>query len=184
MDAVATGEAPADSADAPPAQPHRSLASAPAPWWQSCWLHLAAMAAILGACTGYGISALARRRRAAKGHPPITRAAGRPLSRAVGRPLSRAAGTLVISATLSVVLSSATFIWLILSSNAMGVSAGPLLLGRPIAWLAAQLGGVAAVGSTIALLAGWFADRFPIPSNPVFRCRGCALTCACTDALS
>ena len=129
---------PAASADAPPAQDRQSVEITPLAWYESTWLQLAVALLLLVAFAGYPIVALVRRRRGVTG----TRSA-RWLS-ATG--LLATAGFLVVNVLVMV---------------SQGKGLGPVVIGRPLPWLAVQLLAVAAVVATIVTAKAWWRNRTP-----------------------
>lgn len=125
---VAAGNVPAPSADPYPAQV-RTVETPPSSWWESWQLQVGAMLLMLLAFLGYAIRRLG--------------------------PGSWPARVLALSGVLSLAGLTYTLFSMLFSSNWNGIATGPLLLGRPVAWLAAQLLAAVAAIATITCLAQW-----------------------------
>ncbi|MFI6502064.1 alpha/beta hydrolase family protein [Nonomuraea typhae] len=133
--AVSAGEAPASSAQPPPAQT-RSVATPPSAWWESWQLHAGTMALLLLAFLAYTIRPLG---------------AGRWPARVVA-----------VAGSASIVAFAGTLLALLASSSSRGVAAGPLLMGRPLPWLAAQLLAAVTAVAALACLTQWRAASFRV----------------------
>ncbi|MEV4057378.1 alpha/beta hydrolase [Amycolatopsis sp. NPDC049688] len=118
------------SADAPPAQDRPSAEITPLRWYEATWLQLAVLVLLLVAFAWY----------------PLFRRgpAARP-----ARWLS-ATGLLAVLGFLGVD---------VLIQLTMGRSLGPVVLGRPLPWLALQLLAVGAVAATIGTAVAWWRRR-------------------------
>ncbi|MEV0199167.1 prolyl oligopeptidase family serine peptidase [Nonomuraea sp. NPDC050691] len=126
---VAAGNAPASSAEPLPTQESRSVDTPPSPWWESWQLMIGGMALMLLAFLAYAV------RRLGAGTWP--------------------ARVLAVSGALSIVGAVYTLMSLLMASNGAGVTTGPMLLGRPVTWLAAQLLAAVATAATITCLTRW-----------------------------
>ncbi|MER7208339.1 prolyl oligopeptidase family serine peptidase [Streptosporangium sp. NPDC000239] len=125
---VAAGETPTPSADPYPAQETRSV-EPPAPaWWSSWQLQLGGLVLMLLVFLG----GVVRWRR-----------------------LAWSARVVAASGVLSLAGFVFTMVTLVATSNSKGVSPGPLLLDRPVAWLAAQFLAVGTTVATLTCLARW-----------------------------
>ena len=133
VNGLASGLPPA-TADAPPAQDRQSVEITPLAWYESTWLQLAVALLLLAAFASYPVL---RRRQV-----PGVRSA-RWLS-ATG--LLATAGFLVVNVLVMV---------------SQGKGLGPVLIGRPLPWLAVQLLAVAAVVATIGTAVVWWRNRTP-----------------------
>ncbi|MBN6033680.1 S9 family peptidase [Amycolatopsis sp. 195334CR] len=131
-----TGGAAASASDPLPAQDETAAELTPLAWYESLWVQGFALLALLVAFAAYPIAALVgslRRRR----EDPVAAA-----------PAHGAAITGLLA-----VIGALTFVMLILTGG--GEAVGPVLWGRPVIWLAAQL---LAVGTLV--LAGIAAVRW------------------------
>ncbi|MFI7634911.1 alpha/beta hydrolase family protein [Nonomuraea sp. NPDC049400] len=126
---VAAGNVPASSAEPYPAQESRSVDTPPSAWWESWQLMIGGMALMLLAFLAYAV------RRLGAGSWP--------------------ARVLAVSGALSIVGTSYTLMSLLMTSNGRGVTTGPMLLGRPVTWLASQLLAAVAAVAVIACLSRW-----------------------------
>ncbi|GAA3256171.1 alpha/beta hydrolase family protein [Nonomuraea helvata] len=126
---VAAGDVPSSSAEPYPAQEPHSIDTPPSAWWESWQLMFGAMALMLLTFLAYAVRRLG---------------AG-----------SWAARVLAVSGALSIVVMACTLTSLLMTSNGHGVTTGPMLLGRPVAWLAAQLLAAVAAVAAITCLTRW-----------------------------
>jgi dienelactone hydrolase len=134
------GDLPAAGAHpAPPqAQPSRPLA--PLAWWESPWLQLAALLLFGVAFAGYPLTATTRR---------IRGRCGAPLVRRPARWLAASGMATTVGFLLYMLFMLAT------AANVIG----PVLIGRPIAWLILQLLAVGTVVATVATAVAWRRHR-------------------------
>ncbi|MFJ9460652.1 alpha/beta hydrolase family protein [Kitasatospora sp. NPDC101447] len=119
---------PAASADPAPHQDTLSHALAPLPWYQRTWAEAVATLLCLTGFAGYALTGAARRIRR------------RPRSAALPRAARWAAAT-----GTAALLGGLGYLFFLMVTAAM--FPGPVLLGRPVVWLAVQLLAVVAVGS-------------------------------------
>jgi dienelactone hydrolase len=117
---------PASSADPPPRQQTWSVPLAALQWYESPPLQLAAVVLLVVACAGYAVLGVARRTGGHRERPP---------ARGSARGLAATA--------LSAGLGLYGYFGSLLLTNERAL--GPLVLGRPVPWLALQLLAVAAV---------------------------------------
>ncbi|MFI9556105.1 alpha/beta hydrolase family protein [Nonomuraea endophytica] len=132
---VAAGKVPAAVNEPLPAQP-RSVDTPPSAWWESWQLQIGAMALLLLAYLAYTI---------------------RPLG-----PGSWLARLVAITGSLSLVACAYTLVSMLMSSSSLGVQAGPLLMGRPLSWLAAQLLAAVAAVAALTCLTQWRSASFRV----------------------
>jgi hypothetical protein len=119
----------ASSADAPPVQDRPSFAITPLSWYESTWLQLAVLLALLVAF-GFGL----------------------------GRRVARPARLLAATGLLAVVGFAVVDV---LIQTTMGKGLGPVVLGRPLPWLALQLLSLGAVAAAIGTAVAWWRNRTP-----------------------
>jgi dienelactone hydrolase len=119
----------ASSADAPPVQDRPSFAITPLSWYESTWLQLAVLLALLVAF-GFGL----------------------------GRRVARPARGLAVTGLLVVVGFAVVDV---LIQTTMGKGLGPVVLGRPLPWLALQLLSLGAVAAAIGTAVAWWRNRTP-----------------------
>ncbi|MFD9944360.1 alpha/beta hydrolase family protein [Nonomuraea sp. NPDC059023] len=132
---VAAGRVPAAVTEPLPAQP-RSVDTPPSAWWESWQPQLGTMALMSLAFLAYTVRRLG--------------------------PGSWSARLVAIAGSLSLVAFAYTLISLLLSSTSRGVQAGPLLMGRPLTWLAAQLLAAVAAVAALTCLTQWRASSFRV----------------------
>ncbi|MPY81239.1 MAG: prolyl oligopeptidase family serine peptidase [Actinophytocola sp.] len=119
-------------------QHRRTVPVPPLTWWESTWVHAAALVVLVGGFGGFALSA------------PLHRFRGsRP------RPAPWAAWVLVVTGLLTVVGTLAYLASLVLGLGGGFLSPGPLLAGRPLPWLALQLLAVTAVVSFALTIVRW-----------------------------
>jgi hypothetical protein len=126
---VAAGDVPASSAEPLPTQESRSMETPPSAWWESWQLMIGAMALMLLSFLAYAV------RRLGAGSWP--------------------ARVLAVSGALSIAGMAYTLVSLLMTSGGRGVTTGPMLLGRPVTWLAAQLLAAVATVAAITCLTRW-----------------------------
>ncbi|MDR8407498.1 prolyl oligopeptidase family serine peptidase [Nonomuraea sp. 3-1Str] len=137
-----SGRAPATSTSGPaPVQAVPTVPVPPVDWWESADVQLAALVVMLVAFAGYPVVALVRRVR------------GR-----TGAPVSAAARVLSAGG-LTVVLGSFGYLMYAVMTGAKLASPGPLLAGRPVAWLALQALAVACVVAAAVTGLAWWRGR-------------------------
>ncbi len=126
---VAAGDVPPSAADPDPGQAALSVDTPPSAWWESWPVMLGGMTLLLLAFLAYAV---------------------RPLGAGwwAGRVLA-AAGALSMAGAVHTLLS------LLMTSGGDGVTPGPMLLGRPVTWLAAQLLAAVATAATVVCLTRW-----------------------------
>ncbi|MEV6831481.1 alpha/beta hydrolase [Amycolatopsis sp. NPDC051102] len=120
------------SADAPPAQDRPSVEITPLHWAESTWVQLAVLLALLVAFAWY---------------PLVRRGPGAASARwltATG--LLAVLGFLVVDVVIQL---------------SLGRSLGPVVLGRPLPWLALQLLSLGAVAAAIGTAVAWWRHRTP-----------------------
>ncbi|WP_153265088.1 alpha/beta hydrolase family protein [Nonomuraea phyllanthi] len=126
---VAGGDAPPFATDPDPVQAALSVDTPPSAWWESWPVMLGGMTLLLLAFLSYAV------RRLGAGTW-----AGRVLA---------ATGALSMAGAVQTLMS------LLMTSNGDGVTTGPMLLGRPVTWLAAQLLAAVATAATVVCLTRW-----------------------------
>ncbi|HET8840595.1 MAG TPA: prolyl oligopeptidase family serine peptidase, partial [Ktedonobacteraceae bacterium] len=135
--AVTSGHLPNDDAPTPPQQDWLSVPVSPLPWWESL-LQLIVVALLIVAFAAYPLVALVRRLRGSSqqivGSIPARLLAG------VG------AGT---------VLGLFVYLISLLMSTQMRAAPGPLLAGRPLAWLLLQAASLVVVGLEVWTAVIW-----------------------------
>ncbi|MEV4080142.1 hypothetical protein AB0J43_07620, partial [Nonomuraea fuscirosea] len=62
---------------------------------------------------------------------------------------------LAVTGGLSMAGAVYTLMSLLMTSNGDGITTGPMLLGRPVTWLSAQLLATAATAATVVCLTRW-----------------------------
>lgn len=141
---------PKAGAEQPPSQDLLSRpVDGPFAWYESPWLQLAAFAIFLAASLGYALAAIVRRLRRRRGAPPA----------------SRPARWLVIAIMASALGFLGYFCVLVLTGAYL---IGPVVLGRPLPWLALQLLAVATVVAAVATVtATWRHRRELSPGNRI-----------------
>ncbi|MFG3441193.1 alpha/beta hydrolase family protein [Nonomuraea sp. NPDC047897] len=143
---VTSGRPPAASTSGPaPVQETPTFPVPPTAWWESAAVHLAALVLFAVAFAGYPVAALARRLRRA-GRAPVSRAA-----------------RLLSGGGLTVVLGSFGYLMYVVMTGAKLASPGPLLAGRPVAWLALQALTVASLVAAALTARAWWRERGPLP---------------------
>jgi dienelactone hydrolase len=138
--AVAAGDVPASSSEPLPDQATPSTEPALSAWWESWPVQVGTAALLLLAFTTHLVTALVARRRAGCHWPAVTLAA---------------AGAAAIAGLVYQLLS------LLASSGWQGVDTGPLVAGRPLPWLVAQLLSAVALVATLAAVVRWRSARLP-----------------------
>lgn len=174
--AAAAGQAPPSSVVGSAQQPRQSADVPPSAWYESAPAHGVALGLMLAGFVGFGIAAAARRlsrsgrdRRpgaAAPAEPVLVGAAGaRPTpgsSVAVGQPgadrvlpvAAPVSARVLASAGLATVVGTLVYLGvLMMTRGGHAVDPGPLLLGRPLPWLALQALAVTSVvaGAVLAV---------------------------------
>ncbi|MGO1053506.1 dienelactone hydrolase family protein [Crossiella sp. CA198] len=124
---------PVSTVDAAAKQDARTLPREPLGWWEAGWLQLAVLALLLIAFLGYGIGALRRTRSV--------------------RPARWLAGL-----GSAAVLGALGYLGFLFTSNAFHVG-GPIILGRPLPWLAVQLLWVATVVAGVLTALAWRREK-------------------------
>jgi pimeloyl-ACP methyl ester carboxylesterase len=148
---VARGEAPGPSIAGPvPQQAYLSRPLAPLAWWESAWVQLGAMvlsvlafASYLAVAFGAALTRFVRRR------PYVAPDPTTPWRR-------RWARSLAVFGPASV-LGFVLYFGYLMFTGASAV--GPVLVGRPLPWLALQVLSLAAALCTVALAAAWWFAR-------------------------
>ena len=136
---------PSAGADPAPAQDLPTPGLAPLAWYESPWLHLAALLVFLVAFAGYPLTAAARRISGRRSAPPARRPAG------------------WLAATgLAATMGSLSYVVFVMVTAANVI--GPVVLGRPIPWLGLQLLAVATVVATAATALSWRRHRRDLPA--------------------
>lgn len=146
VQAVGAGRAPASSADPPPPQDRQTTALAPLAWWESPWITLGAAALCLVAFASYPVTAVVRRLRGRRGAPPARRPA---------RWLAAAGPATVIG----------FLVFMLALRFTAAEDVGPVVLGRPVVWLALQLAAVSMVVATAAAGVAWWRGRYELPGG-------------------
>ncbi|WP_433479423.1 alpha/beta hydrolase family protein [Spirillospora sp. CA-142024] len=132
---VTNGKPPEADAATPLHQKYPSAEVQPLPWWESRWVHLAAVLLFLVAFTAYPLVALVRRLR------------GRRV-----RPVSRWA-RLLAGAGFAAGFGPVVYLFYLVAGNSP--DPGPVLGGRPLPWLILQGLAVAAVAAAVATAVAW-----------------------------
>ncbi|MEV4072067.1 alpha/beta hydrolase family protein [Nonomuraea fuscirosea] len=127
--AVAHGTVPPSSTEPDPAQAALSVDTPPSAWWESWPMLLGGMALILLGFLAYAVRRLG---------------AG-----------ARGGRVLAVTGGLSMAGAVYTLMSLLMTSNGDGITTGPMLLGRPVTWLSAQLLATAATAATVVCLTRW-----------------------------
>ena len=133
------------SFDCPAASPAHQV-GVPSPpraldWFETLPLHAAAVIALLTAFLSYPISAVLKRMRGKRTSVPAARPA-----------------RLLSAAGLATVLGTVCLLGYIMATGATD-PIGPVLLGRPVAWLLLQLLSLGVVGAAIWMAASWWRHR-------------------------
>ncbi|MDF2709872.1 MAG: hypothetical protein K0R62_5524 [Nonomuraea muscovyensis] len=143
---VTSGRPPAASTSGPaPTQETPTFPVPPTAWWESSWMQLAALVLFVVAFAGYPVVALVRRLRGT-GRAPVSRAA-----------------RLLSGGGLAAVLGSFGYLMYVVMTGAKLASPGPLLAGRPVAWLALQALTVACVVAAVLTARAWRRERGHLP---------------------
>lgn len=148
---VARTEAPGPRITGPvPEQARSSRPLAPLAWWESRWVQLGAMVApVLAFATypavacGRWLRRLLRRRNAGDGAQPEFA-------------VQRSARCLAVSGTAALLGFVGYFGFLVFTTAS---AVGPVVVGRPLPWLALQALAVTACVSTVLLAASWWSVR-------------------------
>ncbi|MFI7534857.1 alpha/beta hydrolase family protein [Streptosporangium sp. NPDC049376] len=139
---VTAGRPPATNSSGPaPVQASLTVPVDPPAWWESAPAQLVALALFLVAFVSYPVAALVRRLR------------GR--SRA---PVTRAVWLLSAGGLVSVIGSFCYLVYLMMTGGKLAAP-GPVLLGRPLVWLALQAVAVVSVVATVRLAVAWRRTR-------------------------
>jgi dienelactone hydrolase len=137
-----SGRAPVAQISGPaPVQADDSVGVPPTQWWESAAVQLVALVLFLVAFGAYPVVALVRRvRRTRAGAVPVR------------------AARLVSAGGLTVLLGGFSYLFYVVMTGGKLATPGPLLAGRPILWLALQVGAittVVAVVVTVATVGRW-----------------------------
>ncbi|MEW9552948.1 alpha/beta hydrolase family protein [Nonomuraea sp. NPDC050783] len=132
-----SGHAPVAETSGPaPAQADDSVDVPPTAWWESAGAQLAALVLLLVAFGTYPVVALVRRiRRAGAGPVPVR------------------AARLVSAGGLVALLGGFSYLFYVIMTGGKLAAPGPLLAGRPVAWLALQAVAVVTVAATVVAAA-------------------------------
>jgi dienelactone hydrolase len=142
---VTAGNAPTARTSGPaPVQASLSRPVAPSAWWESAAMQVAALVLFLVAFGGYPVVALVRRLRGTS-RAPVTRAA-----------------RLLSAAGLATVLGWFTYLFYVVMTGGKLASPGPMLLDRPLIWLALQGLAVAVVVATVRTALAWRRASLPM----------------------
>jgi uncharacterized protein len=125
---------PAATAEPLPVQATPSVEPARSAWWESWQVQVGTAVVLLLAFTTHLVAALVGRRRVRCSWPAVT--------------LAASGATAIVGLVLSLLS-------LLASSGWQGVDAGPLVLGRPLPWLGAQLLSAVALVATVAAASRW-----------------------------
>lgn len=120
------------SADAPPAQDRPSVGITPLAWYEATWLQLAVLVLLLVAFAWY----------------PLVRRG----------PVAKSARWLSATGLLAVL---GFLVLAVLIQLTLGRTLGPVVLGRPLPWLALQLLSLGAVAAAIGTAVAWWRHRTP-----------------------
>ncbi|MET7668523.1 alpha/beta hydrolase family protein [Micromonospora luteifusca] len=131
---------PNASAEPAPPQHAPSPTFTPLAWYESPWLQLAALLLFLVAFAGYPLTAAVRRIRGRRGAPPV-----------------RHPARWLAATGLATTMGFLVYLFFVLATAAAVV--GPVLIGRPIAWLVLQVLAVATVVATVATGLSWRRHR-------------------------
>ncbi|MFF4191334.1 alpha/beta hydrolase family protein [Nonomuraea sp. NPDC001831] len=171
-----SGRAPVAEVSGPaPVQAEDSVGTPPPAWWESASAQMAVLALFLAGFAGYPAVAAVRRirgRGAARGTPtkettpaqgaPVkerTPTRGTPTGQAGAAPATSVTGTVaarVVSAGgLVAVIGGFAYLFYLISTGGKLAAPGPMLLGRPLVWLALQALAVATVVATVFAARTW-----------------------------
>jgi hypothetical protein len=131
-------------ADVAPTPPQDWL-STPVPrssWWESAWMHLIVFVLLLAAFSAYPLVALVRRMRGSSPQAPVGCSAR----------LLAAVGTVTV-------LGFFVYLMYLLMSTRTVAAPGPILAGRPLAWLLLQALALVTTGAMVAMIAFWYRRR-------------------------
>lgn len=135
---VTSGRLPA--ADAAPV-PHQDRLSIPMPrssWWEAAWMHLFVLVLLLAGFSAYPLVALVRRMRGSSPLAPVGSSA-----------------RLLATAGVITVLGFFVYLLYLLMSTGTVAEPGPVLAGRPLAWLLLQALALVITGATVAMTVSW-----------------------------
>jgi uncharacterized protein len=111
---------------------------APSAWWEAAWVQLGAFVLFIAAFAGYPLVALLRYFR------------GRSHLAAGGN-----AARLLVATGAAAVLGLFVYVQYVLISTTLVAEPGPVLVGRPLAWLLLQALALTAVGALVATGVAW-----------------------------
>jgi hypothetical protein len=143
---VTGGRPPAMDAPAPPRQDHPSVDIPPTTWWNSGWAQLAAFALFVVAFTAFPLVALVRRLRGRRAAQPVS-----------GWP------RLLAGAGIVAVLG--LFVYLVHLISGSAPDPGPVLMGRPLPWLALQGLAVTTVVAGLGTAVAWRGAGASVPAG-------------------
>jgi uncharacterized protein len=135
---VTDGRLPYSDAAPTPQQDWASVAMAPSAWWEAAWVQLGAFVLFIAAFAGYPLVALLRYFR------------GRSHLAAGGN-----AARLLVATGAAAVLGLFVYVQYVLISTTLVAEPGPVLVGRPLAWLLLQALALTAVGALVATGVAW-----------------------------
>ncbi|MEU1721779.1 prolyl oligopeptidase family serine peptidase [Nonomuraea sp. NPDC005692] len=142
-----SGQAPVAEVSGPaPVQAEDSVGAPPPAWWESAFAQTVVLALFLAGFAGYPAVAVVRRIR------------GRGAAR--GTPGGGTAAARVVSAGgLAAALGGFAYLFYLISTGGKLAAPGPMLLGRPLVWLALQAVAVATVVATALVARRWRRER-------------------------
>ncbi|MFI9589400.1 alpha/beta hydrolase family protein [Nonomuraea sp. NPDC052265] len=149
-----SGQAPVAEVSGPaPVQASDSIGVPPPAWWESAFAQSVVLALFLVGFAGYPVVAVVRRirrRGAAHGTPGEGHLAP-------GRGL--VAARVVSAGGLAAALGGFAYLFYLMSTGGKLAAPGPMLLGRPLVWLALQAVAVATVVATALAARRWRQER-------------------------
>jgi fermentation-respiration switch protein FrsA (DUF1100 family) len=134
---VASGHTPQPQADPLPAQQSRSVALSPSAWWEGWPAQLTGLLLMLATFGAYPLLALVRKVR----HRPVSGA--------------RAPRVLVAAGLTTVLGFLAYFGYVLSSTDAKGITAGPVMNGHSVIWLALQSASIITVIAAVLTVGNW-----------------------------
>ncbi|MER6512580.1 prolyl oligopeptidase family serine peptidase [Nonomuraea sp. NPDC001636] len=172
-----SGQAPVAEVSGPaPVQAEDSVGTPPPAWWESAFAQTAVLALFLAGFAGYPAVAVIRRirgRGAARATPGKgtasrgTAGRGTPSKATPGNATpgnatagkGTAAARVVSAGGLAAALGGFAYLFYLISTGGKLAAPGPMLLGRPLVWLALQAVAVATVVATVPAARTWRRER-------------------------
>ncbi|MFI7460991.1 alpha/beta hydrolase family protein [Nonomuraea sp. NPDC049646] len=160
-----SGQAPVAEVSGPaPVQADDSVGTPPPAWWESAFAQTAVLVLFVVGFAGYPTVAVIRRirrilrRGAARGTPGKgTAGKGTPGTQMAGK--GAVAARVVSAGGLAVAVGGFVYLFYLMSTGGKLAAPGPMLLGRPLVWLALQAVAVATVVATVPAARRWRRER-------------------------